>query len=195
MLGLNPDVCAWIASYVSGRSQSCSVDGHLSSPLKLPAYSVPQGSVGTPLLFLMANNDLPNVIHSHPVPYDEPTGHCEEDGDSVHFVDDGTVIFSSNNPAIINKKLTAHHSAISDYMAANKFVINDDKTHLMVMAPRRLAGQRSEIKVVAGDYVIKPSESQKPLGVALHQPMTWNQHVRDGKESVLRQLTSRVNGL
>ena len=29
LLGLNPDACAWIARYVSGRSQSCSVDGHL----------------------------------------------------------------------------------------------------------------------------------------------------------------------
>ena len=195
LLGLKPDACAWIASYVSGRSQSCSVDGHLSSQLKLPAYSVPQGSVGAPLLFLMANTDLPNVIHSHPVYYDEPTGHCEDDGDSIHFVDDSTVIFSSSNPAIINNKLTSHYRAIADYMAANKFVINDDKTHVMVMAPRRLAARRSEVEIVAGHFTIKPSESQKLLGVTIHQSMSWNQHVRDGKESVLHQLTSRVNGL
>jgi hypothetical protein len=80
-------------------------------------------------------------------------------------------------------------------MAANKIVINDDKTHLMVMAPRRLAGQRSEVKLVAGDYMIKSSESQKLLGVTLHQSMSWNEHITDGKESVLRQLTSWVNGL
>ena len=41
LLGLDPAACAWVASYISGRSQSCSVDGHLSSSLKLPAYSVP----------------------------------------------------------------------------------------------------------------------------------------------------------
>ena len=28
-----------------------------------------------------------------------------------------------------------------------------------------------------------------------HQSTSWNQHIRDGKESVLRQLISRVNGL
>ena len=110
-------------------------------------------------------------------------------------MDDSTVIYSSCNPAIISSKLTNHYKNISEYMAANKFVINDDKTHLMVMAPRRLAGQRSEVKIVAGDYTIKSSESQKLLGVTLHQSMSWNEHIRDGKESVLRQLTSQVNGL
>ena len=58
--------------------------------MKLPAYSVPQGSVGAPLLFLMANTDLPDVIYSHVVSFSDPTGHCQEEGDSVHFVDDGT---------------------------------------------------------------------------------------------------------
>ena len=195
LLGLEPEACAWVASYVAGRSQSCSVDGHLSSALKLPAYSVPQGSVGAPLLFLMANTDLPDVIHSHPVRYDQPIGHCEKDGDSVHFVDDGTVIYSSSDPAIISQKLSSHYKNIADYMAANKFVINADKTHLMVMAPRRLARRRPEVELVAGDYRIRPSETQKLLGVTLHQSTSWNHHIRDGKESVLRQIISRVNGL
>ena len=195
LLGLEPDACAWVASYVSGRSQSCSVDGHLSTALKLPAYSVPQGSVGAPLLFLMSNTDLPDVIHSHPVSHKEPTGHCEDDGDSIHFVDDSTVIFSSSDPANISEKLSSHYRDISDYMAANKFVINADKTHLMVMAPRRLAGQRNQVEIVAGDFTIRPTESQKLLGINLHQSMSWNHQIRDGKESVLRQLVSRVNGL
>ena len=171
------------------------MDGHLSSALKLPAYSVLQGSVGAPLLFLMANTDLPDVIHSHPVRYDQPIGHCEKDGDSVHFVDDGTVIYSSSDPAIISQKLSSHYKNIADYMAANKFVINADKTHLMVMAPRKLARRRPEVELVAGDYRIRPSETQKLLGVTLHQSTSWNHHIRDGKESVLRQITSRVNGL
>ena len=65
----------------------------------------------------------------------------------------------------------------------------------MVMAPRRLAGRRGEVEIVAETFIIKPSESQKLLGVNLHQSMSWNQQIRDGKESVLRQITSRVNGL
>ena len=98
------------------------------------------------------------MIHSHPVRYEETTGHCEEDGDSIHFVDDSAVIYSNRNLAIISDKLTSHYKDISKYMAANKFVINGDKTHLMVMAPRQLAGRRAEVSIVAGDFTIKPSE-------------------------------------
>ena len=90
LLGLTDSACSWLSSYSSGRSQCTIVDGHLSAQVKLPAYSVHQGSVGAPLLFLMANKDLPDVIYSHVVSFSDPTGHCQEGGDSVHFVDDGT---------------------------------------------------------------------------------------------------------
>ena len=66
-------------------------------------------------------------------------------------------------------------------------MINVDKTHLIVMAPRRQAGGRAEVSIVAGDFTIKPSDSQKLLGVPIHQSMSWKQHVRDGKQSVLKQ--------
>ena len=143
----------------------------------------------------MANSDLPDVIHEHEINYDKATGHCQEDGDSIHFVDDGTVLFSHRDPDVISEKLTGHYSAIEDYMAANKLVINADKTHVMVMAPRRLASRRDEVVVKAGPFNIKPSESEKLLGINIHQSMTWNHHVRDGDGSVLKQLTTRINGL
>ena len=51
LLGLTDSACSWLSSYISGRSQCTVVDGFISSALKLPAYSVPQGSVEAPLLF------------------------------------------------------------------------------------------------------------------------------------------------
>ena len=110
-------------------------------------------------------------------------------------MDDGTVIYSNEDPVMISQVLTSHYSKIADYMAANKLVINADKTHLMVMAPRRMAGRRGEVSVNAGEFVIQPEESQKLLGINIHQSMTWNHHVRDGAGSVLKQLTTRINGL
>ena len=98
-------------------------------------------------------------------------------------------------PNIISQKLTAHYSAIEDYMADNKLVINADKTHVIVMAPRRLASRREEVAVKAGPFTIKSSESEKLLGINIHQSMTWNHHIRDGDGSVLKQLTTRINGL
>ena len=194
-MGLTPGACSWLSSYISGRTQSTIVDGYISSSLHLPAYSVPQGSVGAPLLFLMANSDLPDIIHNHPVSYKTPTGHCAEDGDSVHFVDDGTIIYSHKDPAVLSEVLSSHYNTISSYMASNKFVINAEKTHLLVMAPRRLAARREEVTIKAGEFTIKPSESETLLGFKIHQSMSWNHHIRDADGSVLKQLVTRVNGL
>ena len=42
---------------------------------------------------------------------------------------------------------------------------------------------------------IKPSETETLLGGHLHQSLQWNHHIRDGKKSLTKQLTSRINGL
>ena len=112
--------------------------------------------------------------------YSTPTGHCAEDGDSIYFVDDGTVIYSHKDTEVISQVISNHYKTITNYMAANKFAVNDDKTHLLVMAPRRLSGRREEVMIQAEEFTIKPS---------------WNHHIRDDEGSILKQLVSRVNGL
>ena len=110
-------------------------------------------------------------------------------------MDDGTVIYSHKDPEVISQVLTNHYKKISNYMAANKFVINEEKTHLLVMAPHRLSARREEVTIQAGEFTINPSESERLLGIKIHQSMSWNHHIRDAEGSVLKQLVSRVNGL
>ena len=63
---------------------------------------------------------------------------------------------------------------IADYMATNNLVINADKTHLVI---------------------ILPSMTEKLLGGHISQDLKWKQHILDSENSLVRQLTCRIDGL
>ena len=67
LMGMEDTAAAWIWSYLSGRRQSCFVDGQMSSPLDLLSCGVPQGSIGGPLLWLCFTCDQPDGVHEHKV--------------------------------------------------------------------------------------------------------------------------------
>ena len=60
-LGVDQAAIKWFSSYLSGRTQRCSVNGKLSTARTL-CCGVPQGSVLGPLMFLIYINDLPNSL-------------------------------------------------------------------------------------------------------------------------------------
>ena len=91
--------------------------------------------------------------------------------------------------------LSSKYKKLADWMHANKLVLNSDKTHLMVMGSRRHVALRSQVKVMAGDFEIRLSESEKLLGGQLQQNLEWNAHIRDNKSSLMSQLSNRINGL
>ena len=80
-------------------------------------------------------------------------------------------------------------------MAANRLVINGDKTHLVVMGMRKTAARRQEVSISADGFNIKPSRAEKLLGGVVCEDMKWKQHLIASDQSLTRQLTSRLNGL
>ena len=47
----------------------------------------------------------------------------------------------------------------------------------------------------SGQFTIKPSVTEKLLGGHIHESLQWNHHLSDHKNSLISQLTSRINGL
>ena len=84
---------------------------------------------------------------------------------------------------------------LEEWISGNKLVINPDKTHLMVMGPKRFNNKRTQVCIQAGTFTITPTETETLLGGHLHQSLQWNHHIRDGKKSIMKQLTGRINGL
>ena len=183
----------WVRSYLAGRSQCTLVDGHLSTEIKLPPVSVIQGGVGAGLLYLCYTTDLPDAIHNHQVDPAKP--YCEEDGAMINFVDDGTNYVANEDPKVVTEALNINYRRIESWMHSNKLVINADKTHYTVLAGRKAGRLRNEVKLQAGEYVIKQSEHEKLLGAIVANDGKWNMMIRDHKNSIIKQINSRINAI
>ena len=96
---------------------------------------------------------------------------------------------------ILSSTLTAQYKTISTYMAANKLVINADKTHLIVMGTKATARRREEVTLQADQHAIIPSRTEKLLGGHVSEDLKWREHILGNEQSLSNQLTSRVNGL
>ena len=57
------------------------------------------------------------------------------------------------------------------------------------------AARRQEVSVLADGHVIKPSSSEKLLGGIISEDLKWKQHLLSHDQSLVKQLTSRLNRL
>lgn len=131
-------------------------------------------------------------LHDHPITFKEPLPACKPCGSTVCYVDDATYSFGSSDPAVLSNTLTTQYNLISKYMVSNKLVINDDKTNLVVMAKKNSEGSRQAVSLQAGEHTIQPL---KLLGCQISKDLKWKEHILTNEASVIRQMTSRVNGL
>ena len=82
-------------------------------------------------------------------------------------------------------------------MAANKLVLNTDKTHLLVMASEsqhRIHGNYG-VELDTGNEIIFPEEHDRLLGCQIKCNFRWVEHLQNNEASLQRQLTSRINAL
>ena len=104
-------------------------------------------------------------------------------------------MYSSSDPACLSEKLSEQYKKLARYMGDNKLVINDDKTHLLVMATARHAANRELVKIDTGTVEIKPVETEKLLGLNIHQSLKWKEHVINNDKSLLKILRTRLSAL
>ena len=141
----------WVMSYLTKRKQSVSFGGNSSEALEIEVGS-PQGSVLSPLLFLILTSDIGLVV---------------PELDIVTYADDITVSCSDVRAETVIGKLEEAAQKIIAYMNRQKLKLNPDKTKFIMFG--RSKGQ--QIKV--GTATIQKSKHEHLLGVEISQNLTW----------------------
>ena len=166
-----------------------------------------QGSVLGGLLYVLLVGDLPEVVHDHEADQGDPgvqcdegaqcdyNLHCEVCGGLTAFVDDSTYQVSAKTPEELSEKLTSQYRRLADYMGDTGLVINDDKTHLIVMGTRKDEVKRKNVKIETGTVTITPVPTEKLLGLQLHESLKFAEHCRDNENSLFKKLVPKMNAL
>ena len=99
-------------------------------------------------------------------------------------------MYSGSDPVQLSSKLSEQYKNLAEYMGDNRLVINDDKTHLLVMGSKKHAEDRERVSINTGTVVVTPLESEKLLGINIHQSLKWKEHVVDNEKSLIKKYAS-----
>ena len=155
---------SWFESYFSGRFQSVSVHGTLSTPSPL-LHGVPQGSVLGPILFVLYTYPLFTIVNAHLL--------------SHHSFSDDNQLYITGPASEISSLVSSTQSCISQlksWMTVNKLKLNEDKTEMiLISSPKSNLTLPSSVDLNGCSVTI--SSSVRNLGVTFDQSLSFRQHV------------------
>ena len=138
-----------------------SIDGTHSDPVEL-CYGVPLVSVLWPILFILYTQPLTHVILNHPVSH-------------MLYADD-TQVYKSCNGNDLPSTIPCIEKCVSDiktWMLSNKLQMNEDKTEVLLVTPKRVAKSEPfpEFMNINGTCV-KLCHSLRNLGITLDSSLS-----------------------
>ena len=177
-LGVDQAAIKWFSSYLSGRTQRCSVNGKLSTARTL-SCGVPQGSILGPLLFLLYINDLPNSL---------------QNAAPRMFADDTNLTLSVKTLTELKLALAPELNNLSCWLKANKLSLNVAKTELMIIGSRqRLSVQCDDVQIRIDDQIIERVDHTISLGLIIDAHLSWCKQDYKGAISALKRVRSFIS--
>ena len=171
--GIRGIVNTWFKSYLSDRQQYVSIKGKVSSKRYLQ-YSVPQGSILGPLLFVIYINDMPNIYRN---------------AKFILYADDANIIITGDSVDEIRHKFECLSGQLVDWVSHNELKLNVKKTNYMIFSRSRNLNLGSFIPKMAG-IPIERKTVVRFLGVLLDYKLTWSDHIK-----AIRSKMSKYNGI
>ncbi|GFV93431.1 probable RNA-directed DNA polymerase from transposon BS [Trichonephila clavipes] len=177
--GINGKALLWINDFLRGRKFSVRFNGALSESRRMWA-GVPQGSVLSPLLFLI----FMNTIHHHIHP----------DTNIACYADDIAVWHSHNDITESEKALNTTLKGIAEWAENLKLTINADKTNYCIFSTDRRHRSSFNANIKIQNSQIKKVDLPTYLGVTLDPELRFSKHIEQttnkalGKLNILRKL-------
>jgi ribonuclease HI len=169
-LGIGGNMHRWINDFLTGRTIKVKVGGEISDPQTLD-NGTPQGSVISPLLFLIMINDIPTVNNAQ--------------SQTSIYADDGSLWRSGVNLKQLNKDLQKQLDDVVAWCDCWGFKISEAKTVGVVFTRKKQ--QNIKIKIHGNEISIE--NEVKFLGMIFDSKLTWNAHIN----SLVAKCVSRIN--
>ena len=170
-IGINGNMYKWITEFLTNRTIQVRIGNELSGKAKLQNGS-PQGSVLSPILFLIMMNDIP-----------DPDGKLQ----LSMFADDCSIWRSGadlqQNCSIVQEYFNKFRTWCDSW----GFRISTLKTTAIIFT--RKHGQEKLIQIKIGNEEMRFEKSVKFLGVIFDQRLTWTQHIN----YIVNRCNRRIN--
>ncbi len=168
LYGLQKPSLNLLESYLTNRTQMCSVNGALSGR-KLVTCGIPQGSILGPLLFLIYVNDLPNSL---------------EYSSTRMFADDTALTVSGRSIQDVEVAINHDLTNVKQWLSANRLSLNLVKTEYLLIGSRyNINNLLAAPNVFVGDTPIKRVKETKALGVHIDEFLSWAARVITGRKN------------
>lgn len=175
--GITGAALSWIQSYLSDRQQSIAIGQFKSRDFQLN-FGVPQGSVLGPKLYSLFAKPICDICRKHNMSFQ-----CYADDTQLYMA-----ITPTSNWVDIASRLQTCLSDIGSWMRSNYLKINQEKTELIVFAPKHKINYFKELCINFDGNKISVSSIVKNLGVIFDSLLNMDHHVQNIAKSCYHQL-------